>query len=30
MNLTPEEKEIGRDNYYGAVNSYDQLNRRDF
>lgn len=30
MNLTPEEKTIGRDNYYGAVTAYDKLNRRDF
>ncbi len=30
INLTPEEREIGRDNYYGAVTSYEEINRRDF
>ncbi len=30
MSLTPEEREIGRDNYYSAVGSYDQMGRRDF
>ena len=29
-NLTPEEREIGRDNYYSAVTSYDKMNRRGF
>ena len=28
--LTPEEREIGRDNYYSAVTSYDKMNRRGF
>lgn len=30
INLTPEERETGRDNYYGAVTAYDDINRRDF
>ena len=33
MNLTPEEKEVGRDNYYEAVGAYDKVadpSRRDF
>jgi len=34
MNLTPEEKEVGRDNYYEAVGSYHafgpDVSRRDF
>ena len=25
MNLTPEEKEVGRDNYYEAVGVYDKV-----
>ena len=29
-NLTPEEREIGRDNYYSAVTSHDQMSRRGF
>lgn len=29
-NLTPEEREVGRDNYYGAVTAYEDINRRDF
>ena len=28
--LSDEERQIGRDNYYSAVTSYDQINRRDF
>ena len=30
MNLTPEEQEIGRDNYHGAVSAYDKFDRRNF
>ena len=33
MNLTPEEKEVGRENYYDAVASHDEygdMDRRDF
>ncbi len=30
MNLTPEEREVGRENYYSAVTAYDQIHRRDF
>lgn len=30
MSLTPEEREIGRDNYYSAVNEYDRTSRRGF
>ncbi|MEZ6095731.1 MAG: Gfo/Idh/MocA family oxidoreductase [Pirellulaceae bacterium] len=30
MNLTPEERAIGRDNYYGAVTAYEKYTRRDF
>lgn len=36
MNLTPEEKEVGKENYYSALDSYDQspaaepFQRRDF
>ena len=30
MNPTPEQREIGRDNYYSAVTAHDQLYRRDF
>ena len=29
-NLTPEEREIGRDNYYSAVTAHDKMNRRSF
>ena len=29
-NLTPEEREIGRDNYYSAVTEHERVNRRDF
>jgi predicted dehydrogenase len=29
-NLTPEEREIGSNNYYSAVTAYDKYNRRDF
>ena len=28
--LSDEEREVGRDNYYGAVTAYDQMTRRDF
>ena len=30
MNLTPEQREIGRDNYYDAVTQYSNVNRRGF
>ncbi len=30
MNPTPEEREIGRGNYYSAVSTYEQMHRRDF
>lgn len=30
INLTPEEREIGRDNYYSAVTAHEKMNRRDF
>lgn len=30
INLTPEERETGRENYYSAVTAYDKINRRDF
>ena len=30
INLTPEERETGRDNYYSAVTAHDQHTRRDF
>ena len=30
INLTPEEREVGQDNYYSAVTALDKLNRRDF
>ena len=30
INLTPEEREVGRDNYYGAVTAYEDMSRRDF
>ncbi len=29
-NLTPEEKEVGRENYYGAVTAHDEMSRRGF
>ncbi len=29
-NLTPEEREIGRDNYYSAVTEHERVHRRDF
>ena len=29
-NLSPEEREIGRNNYYSAVTAHDQMNRRSF
>ena len=30
INLTPEEREVGRDNYYSAVTAHEKMNRRDF
>lgn len=30
INLTPEEREVGRDNYYSAVTSHEKMHRRDF
>lgn len=30
MNLTPEEREVGRENYYSAVTSHEKMHRRDF
>ncbi len=30
MNLTPEEREVGQENYYSAVTSFEQVHRRDF
>ena len=30
INLTPEERETGRENYYSGVTALDKLNRRDF
>jgi len=30
MNLTPEEREVGRENYYSAVTAFDKMHRRDF
>ncbi len=30
MNLTPEEREIGSDNYHSAVTAYEKMQRRDF
>ena len=30
MNLSPEERQVGRENYYAAMTRYDQLHRRDF
>ncbi len=30
MNLTPEEKAVGTENYYSAVSAYDKMSRRDF
>ncbi len=30
INLTDEEREVGRDNYYSAVTAHDQIHRRDF
>ena len=30
MNLSPEEREIGRENYFAAVTRYDEVHRRDF
>ena len=29
-NLSPEEREIGRGNYYSAVTAHDNIHRRDF
>ncbi len=30
MNLTSEEREIGRENYFAAMTRYDEVHRRDF
>ncbi len=30
MNLSPEDRDIGRDNYYDAVTQFNQVNRRGF
>lgn len=30
INLTPEEREVGRDNYYSAVTAHEKIHRRDF
>ncbi len=30
INLTPEEREVGRENYYSAVTAHDKVSRRDF
>ena len=30
MNLSPEEREVGRENYFAAVTRYDEIHRRDF
>ena len=30
MNLTPEQREAGRDNYYSAMTAMDEMHRRDF
>ena len=30
INLTPEEREVGRDNYYSAVTAHEEMHRRDF
>ena len=30
MNLTPEEREVGRDNYYDAVTQFNETTRRGF
>ena len=30
MDITPEQREIGRENYYSAVTAMDQIRRRDF
>ncbi|MDG1874502.1 MAG: Gfo/Idh/MocA family oxidoreductase [Mariniblastus sp.] len=30
INLTPEERATGRENYYSAVTAHDKMNRRDF
>ena len=30
INLTDEEREVGRDNYFSAVSTHDQMHRRDF
>ncbi len=30
MNVTPEQREVGRSNYYSAVTKHDQVNRREF
>ena len=30
MNVTKEQREVGRDNYYSAVTKHDQVTRREF
>ncbi len=30
MDLTPEQREVGSENYYSAVTAMDQMRRRDF
>jgi predicted dehydrogenase len=30
MNLSPEERAVGRENYFSAVTRYDEVHRRDF
>ncbi len=30
MNLSPEERQVGQDNYYSAVSAFDEIHRRDF
>ena len=30
INLTPEEREVGQENYYSAVTSHEKMHRRDF
>jgi predicted dehydrogenase len=30
MNLSPEEREVGRENYYSSVTEFERIHRRDF
>ena len=30
INLTDEERAVGRENYYSAVSTHDQMHRREF